>query len=198
MMSPLFRRTSRCPYCEQVLATRPWEDTACPHCHKQIHVRRGKLLTQEELTIHERLEFLGEFGFTRRAFDRKRDELSDQLDRPASVNEAALALLQQLAQELDHNCGLVLVYGEMVHVLRTQGKNPTGYLAEVMHHELLTLEKADYYQTVQITTMGDDKVCPACRELADTVLTVSEALKTMPLPHACQNPGGCRCNYLPE
>ena len=196
-MSPLFRRTTRCPYCGEELDPKPTHNQACPHCGQQIFVREGKLLTEEEIAIRDRLDFLGEWGVTLREFDKHRAKLTEELGRQATVNEAAWGLLHQLAKDLRHHCGQRVVFAEMAHLARVEGQDPNPHVAEALRAELRALKKDGFYRTVQVLVHDDDATCATCRELADKIFPLDEALAQMPIPAICQSKHGCRCTYLP-
>ena len=53
-----------CPYCKRPLDPKPKRSKKCPHCQKQIYVKKGILYTEEqheELLKNERLELVRTF-----------------------------------------------------------------------------------------------------------------------------------------
>lgn len=126
-----FQRKSKCPYCGMVLQAKPTQKQECPTCHKNIIVRNGELVTEEQATIKEWLERLAGFGIDQREFNYCRDDLSREFSSQASVNDTVWRILNNLVLiHAGNNKSLELIYGEMSRLVSSEGKDPTKYLIE--------------------------------------------------------------------
>lgn len=188
-------RDDKCPYCSAVLEKKPARKTKCPHCGNYIFVRKGHLLTEDQMTIEEWVNRLAEFGVTKEVFSRHRKQLSEQFGSQPSVNDIIWRVLNSLAASTTDHSQAKLVYHEMAYLVRGEGNDPKPYLAEAAKHELLDLKKSGVISRVRVQTANDSFVCAQCRALAEKVFTVEQALNDMPIPNACENENGCRCWY---
>ncbi|MDY6876175.1 MAG: hypothetical protein SWK90_08250 [Chloroflexota bacterium] len=190
-------RESKCPYCDALLEKKPARKTKCPHCGNHIFVRRGRLLTEDQKLVEEWLDRLGAFGITRQAFNQHREQLAEQFGFQPSVNDTVWRVLNLLvASTADHSQAKIL-YNEMVHLVRSEGKDPKPYLVEAAKHELLSLKESGVVSRVRVNTVNDGLVCSKCRALAEKTFTIEQALNDMPIPNACESEDGCRCWYSP-
>lgn len=74
-------------------------------------------------------------------------------------------------------------------------KRTKGQVAKEARQTLLSYKKSKVVKRVEILTCNDQYVCPTCRKLSTQTFTLDQALKKMPIPHACTSPHGCRCRY---
>lgn len=123
-------------------------------------------------------------------------------NRTISDEEAVLALLTGLmrdSQDLQQKAHLMEGIAEYQSSL---GDDPRPVLSE-MHKMELTIFKEIGFERVNITCRTD--ACPQCRPQDGKVLSVDEALSSMPLPHrdCTKLPHSkarpfCRCRYYGE
>lgn len=99
--------------------------------------------------------------------------------------------------------GVKAVYLDMAHFLRMEGRNALNALKGFHKFTLQDFLEAGI-EKVSIST-AKSETCEACAKLEGKMLTVKEALSTMPLPveDCCFTFKGykhafCRCMYLPE
>lgn len=95
-------------------------------------------------------------------------------------------------------------YYQMADFVKKEGKD-NAYLRDAgykmkcrcIRSELKEYKKSEVVSEIEIHTAGDTS-CIACRELNGKILSVDDALLTMPIPvKECSHKYGCRCCYLP-
>ncbi len=191
----------RCPYCGAVLEPKPKRGKKCTHCGEKFLVRKGAPVTQAEAAVRDWLRYLEQFRITRRDFDRHQAELTQQFGQQASVNDTVWRILNSLIVETRNPHTLQGVYREMARLANQEGKDPKPYDVERVRLELTDL-KWQGVKTVRIVGSGyrvdDPGACPACQALWGKKYTIEEALAQMPIPTQCENPDGCRCEYVSE
>ena len=100
------------------------------------------------------------------------------------------------------------LYNDMAFIVAKEGKDALYLLKERNRAELMGYQSVgiEYVQIITARNFNNSSkysVCPACRPLEGKVMTVGEALKTMPIPPSnCtgkvfKNSGHfCRCSYI--
>ena len=68
----------------------------------------------------------------------------------------------------------------MAHFLRVEGRSFFHVLREIQKCDLMVYKQVGFKKVRILTTKEDS--CKACSKLEGKVLTIEEALKTMPLP----------------
>jgi hypothetical protein len=191
----VFRSKPTCPYCNFEFEKKLTRTKKCPYCENYIYVRKGELLTKEDLNIAIWLSQLEQYGITRKEYDRHNKDLSKQFGSHASVNDTVWRILNSLiTKEKDHSI-LMIIYLKMADLAVEEGKNPKSYLTKATKQQLLKHKTNRYIKKVKVTTENDDLVCKECRALKNKVFTIDEALSKMPIPNVCQNIF-CRCRYF--
>jgi len=197
----------RCPYCNKVLDKKPTRKKKCPHCGNYIYVRRGQLMTLEQVEEYEArqreewnrkqwLERLGKYGVTEQIFKSYQMKLSNEFGTQASINDTVWRILNtELGRATDAQ-SLRTVYYDMAELLRSEGKNPVSVLEKTARLSLLELQQ-DGVTHVTISTANDTYVCDSCKAMEGKVIAIDLALRELPIPHVCTSNGGCRCMYLP-
>lgn len=205
-----------CPYCSHILPIMPQRRTICPACNKTIYVwystkqNMKKLITEDEaLKIEkeiseniERYEILNKH----QTLDESEDEVINvqsklkENDPNATLDDAYMFLLDKKIKDTDHDGEKARLYYLKALMLDNSGKEFFASLEESRKFELQHLKKHEFVKKVQIITSPDS--CEACKTNSDTVISIDEALKEMPLPHKnCHRAlyserGFCRCSYL--
>jgi len=94
-------------------------------------------------------------------------------------------------------------YGQAIELCKA-GRNFINLLQKHHKSELLYYKKTGVIEKVVILTAGNNS-CEHCQKLDHKILTIAEALETMPLPvkHCTADvfgtgKGFCRCVYAPE
>lgn len=94
-------------------------------------------------------------------------------------------------------------YNEMAYIVAKEGKEAQHLIKERNKCELNRLKKEGITTKVEILIGDIETSCKYCISLEGKILTIDEALKTMPIPGDCLNDvfgtghSFCRCNYLP-
>jgi predicted nucleic acid-binding Zn-ribbon protein len=205
-----------CPYCAERLETRPQRKKKCPHCGNYIFLKRrpdGKnkeLVTETQALeiekqwkeVHEHNELLNdlkEWGISEREFVRAKSKFDGG---GAPDGDVIWSLLQKkllsLAKNAEYSQMQAIYYKQAIYFAR-QGKDPN-----VMLYEANKMQLQDYKRLgakkVQIIFSGNG--CESCEKLDGKTMTISKALKDMPLPHKdCtadvfgNEVPFCRCSY---
>ena len=191
---------TKCPYCKEVLAQKPKRKKKCSHCGKPIYVRKGRLMTEDEATTQEWLGFLSQFGITRKCFESHRKSLTMQFGFEAPVYDTIWRVLNSLVTPKRSRESLQAVYWLMARLVRGEGKDPKPYLAQAVKLELENLKLLGI-KTVRITNVGFQRsisACAVCQELHGQRFGIEQALRELPVPMRCENPDGCRCEYVSD
>lgn len=136
-----FKKKSKCPNCNFILADKPVRKQKCPQCDNYILVRNGELVTEEEANILDWLLRLEHFGVSRRDFDKHRKELSQQFGQLADVNDTVWRILNHLIEvKYKDFVAQEQIYREMAAFVSNEGKDPTEYLIQAekvkeKHHQ---------------------------------------------------------------
>lgn len=188
-------KSCKCPYCGTLLEKKPARKKKCSNCGNYIFVRKGRLLTEDQKAVEEWLDSLAMFDVTEQTFNRHRKQLSKQFGSQPSVNDTVWRVLNSLVASTTDHSRAKLIYSEMAHLVRGEGKDPKPYLAKAAKQELLDMKESGISR-VCVYTSNDDLVCSKCRALARKTFTIDQALRDMPIPNACDNDeDGCRCWY---
>jgi len=211
-----------CPYCNAKLAKRPQRKKKCPSCGNFIFVRtlpttREKVLATEaearrideewaQRRRHMRwLDFLNANGIPKRAFAQKKKYLSKKWGREAPDSGVIWTFLNELLEKEAKSGNLhrlSTLYYMMAQFLDEEGKDFFPLLVESSKWELMDLKQRGFTK-VEVNTVRDTYVCPACQQLAGRVFSIDDAVRQMPIPckectHVVHSkPGFCRCRYQP-
>jgi hypothetical protein len=198
-----------CPYCGTILTAKPTRKKFCPHCGQTIYVRRGNLMTEAQVAEYDEQQHIdawvstfARLGVTRAKFDRTREQLSKQWHLRAPVNDTKWAVLNALVTATRTPEDLVDIYREMIRIVESEGRDASHFRterdkwnAEWIRTAVLRQAKELRGMRVVVSTShcNDDLVCPHCREVSEKRYSVDSFLSSLPIPHGCQNPDGCRC-----
>lgn len=199
-----------CPYCSQVLETRPKRKKKCPSCGNYIYVRTTQrifpstLLTSEDADVADHFRMVECLGLEERDFTKTRDDLAKRFGVPPSGGDVLWALSNRLAVQLmkGQDLGaLNLLYFDMALFAQKQGEDVVTFRQQAARTELLR-HKQGGIKRVEILPAND--ACKACEGQRGKTFTIDEALEQMPIPfRECTfelvsgKPGWCRCTYLP-
>ncbi len=183
-----------CPYCRQILDKTPKRKTKCPHCGKYIHVRAQQqyvgsaLLTQADAHA---VDWARQLDIDPADFRHKRRQLAKTLGIEAPLSDVMWSILQERGDTFS-----MALFSYQV------GKDYSSLLEESARRELMRYK--DWGSPARVEILAAANSCECCRAQNGSLLTVDEALKTMPLPNksctyelAPGRPGWCRCTYLP-
>lgn len=129
----------------------------------------------------------------------------ERIDAKVSDNDVMWGLLNRkiLEGNKDKLGGIQAIYLDMAHFLRLEGRDAFNALKGFHKFTLQDFFEAGI-EKVSIST-AKSETCQACARLEGKVLTIEEALRSMPLPvqDCCFTFKGCkhvfcRCVYLAE
>lgn len=200
-----FKKKIKCPYCNEILEKKPSRKTKCPFCKKYIYVKSDKLVTEEEAkAIEQKWKFIHELkdlGISEGDYNNQKKSLTIKKGFEPKHVDIIWDLLNKKTMELAKNKdfnGLKMLYYQMALFLNEKGKNFFHVLQQSRKMELESLRIMGIKKVIIISSDG----CSSCKELNDKILTIKEALKTMPIPNKnCSyklyngKSGFCRCMY---
>lgn len=212
-----------CPYCKQILAKRPKRKTRCPHCGEYIHVRAppagdgSKALVTEQGAnkidkewerLHYRkkwLQTLAQHGISDKGFETHKGMLRQRFGQEPGDGDAVWSLFHEALDDSMKSGDLPelkMLYFEMALFLYQEGRQFFHLLEQSRKMELTGYE--EWGRPMQVEILAGRDSCESCKAQNSRILTVDEALKTMPLPNrSCTyelergKRGWCRCVYLP-
>lgn len=194
MITKLFQRKPKCPYCQKTLDVEPRRKSKCPHCTHIILVRHGQLVTEDEAGTQDALARLQSLGVTRRDFDETRKKLSKEFGSEASVNDTVWRILNKTVAGTRELSARRWAYLEMAHVVSTKGRDPKPYLREAHKVNLDELRRAGQ-SAVEVIGPNDRDVCEECQAIQGRRYKLDEVPE---LPYdRCTNETGCRCWVVP-
>lgn len=91
--------------------------------------------------------------------------------------------------------GMAALYREIAHVLFNEGKDYTFMARHAVKMELTAIFQSGRTDRVAIATGGHES-CEPCMHLEGKTFSISEAMRTMPLPVSDCSAGVCRCSYV--
>ncbi len=150
------------------------------------------------------LKNLKRFGITQNDYDVEKDILSKEFRTEASDTDTIWSLFNKLIlNNINDFQSLNMIYHEMALFLNGHGKDYLQYLQKACEMRLLEYKQQDFITEVEILTFGD-RSCESCRRLPGQTYTITDALKTRPIPNKeCSTtlhqgkPGWCNCIYVP-
>jgi hypothetical protein len=200
------------------LVEKPQRKKKCPFCGNFIFVRKGILFTEQQALDEDAIARW--FGYLlprgldrqeleyhhqkkRKYFESMRDKLSQQFGHRASVNDSFWFIFNETVLTEKNLESLVVIFQGMAALSASEGKDAKPYINEAKNYQakqnrsdLMTWKESVAY--VRIYSVNDQYVCKDCQKLDNKRLRIEEALEIMPIPHACTNPTGCRCCYVPD
>jgi predicted RNA-binding Zn-ribbon protein involved in translation (DUF1610 family) len=197
-----------CPHCAIVLKSEPRRKSKCPACGKYIYVRSKQnlfsshLLTREDAICVDTFKNLAGFGTDESDFFTTKSELSKRFGKAASSTDTIWQLYNNIIAKAKHIGQVHTVYYQMALFRNRLGKPYFNLLQEAIKAELKNMN-IRIIELVKIKNAGNS--CPACQQLDGKILSIDQALKTMPIP--CESctyeleggpPGFCRCYYEPQ
>jgi len=161
----------------------------CPHCKEYIFVRDEKMVTEEEAKALDWILKLEGYGITKHTFYQEQRNLKAQFNQTPSTNDVIWRILNNMVVNDDP-----IGYHFMAMIAKDEGKDTKPYITEAMKQTLNGLKNNGLIRNVRILCVNDDHVCDSCRELHNKVMSIEDALATLPIPTKCTN-DMCRCYY---
>lgn len=213
-----------CPHCGVELKLAPRRKKKCASCGQYIFVRtrlsdnQRLLVTEEEAKRidleRDRLRYLNrwlgvleEYGVTRRDFEIRKEERSEKLGVRASDHGTIWEIFNRLALGMmksanrDGQESLDGLYYSMALFLNEEGEDCFAVRQQAARAALQRYKRS---RIKKVEVLAADDSCTSCLLLNKKVLTIAEALRTMPVPcrectHRLQdrNRAFCRCTYAP-
>ena len=209
-----------CPYCQNVLETKPQRKKKCPHCDNFIFVRslpsgeKKVLLTEDEAKqvelewdkLHSKkrcMEKLARYDVEEKDFNRRKKELSKKIAQEAEDRDVLWSLLNELIQKNIEDFRLLsFIYYDLADIVNKEGKDSYTFLHLAQKMVIMDMQKSSIVKGVEIVSCGSNS-CEVCQQLNGKRFTIKEALEKMPLPirectHKQHNDvwGYCRCCYV--
>jgi len=205
-----------CPTCKQSLERHSRNRFKCPHCRNWIYFLGNRPVTRED---HERLrekyyqdrheeclkqsmaEDLAKLGLNEEMIQQREQDFVRKTGVSPKKFTVVLSLFNETILKLKdlnemeeryHNLAIILNKGgeESFHILKAAAKTKLAAL------------KKEGFKNVYILT---SQMCAACKQVDGEVLSIEEALRTMPIPiKECtnypynENRSFCICSYNPE
>lgn len=203
----------QCPYCGHSFDAMPARKRKCPSCKQVVcpkstpEHREKRLMTEAQADEAERL--WEQYQLRQRAlstlstFGLDQTHLEKQLKSGArSDTEAVAALLRSVAESAKDLHDRKMAFYQLAVAAEGEGLPYQDYLAHVAKSALLRYQQSGV-RKVEILSAGHGNACPRCQLQNGRILTVSEALREMPIPYSgCTQtltggtPGFCRCCYV--
>lgn len=205
-----------CPNCNFPLKKTPLRKTACKNCGKIIYVANDEstvqLLKEDEYVKYQErrkekylvkkflkdLEYqtgkgIKEFEEAREIFRQKNGFYPNGRDVLWGLFNSAVISTRDLNN-------LSMLYSTMARFLHEEGRD---HLAAAQQSMIMTLKHYQKEKIVdKVEILGSGVSCEACKPLNGKILTIAEALASMPIPCPnCSNEatstgrGWCRCIY---
>lgn len=147
------------------------------------------------------------FGFDRNDFERTRERLATRFGLDPPESDVLWALWNEVVTQASDPHERAMIYYRMALFRSHEGRDP----APLLHQHHWTLLESERQETtsrgyekgeVGVEILAAGHACEACQEDGGTVLSLREALDTMPLPNPrCTHglhegsPPFCRCSY---
>ena len=176
-LPPITLDDTACPYCGAVQDPPPQRRRKCRDCGETIHTRTDREARKRYLITASEADLLHR---------QQREEHWKELSKAVEVASRAGDLN-----------ALASAYVQQSYFLFHEGRPHHHVAQEAARCRLLHFQQIGVLK-VSVMTCQDGRVCDYCRSLEGKVLSVAEALQTMPLPGPRCDDGMCRCSYSPE
>jgi hypothetical protein len=204
-----------CPICIKAIPERTTRSRfKCPHCRNWVYFLGDNLVTMED---HERLaekyyqdrhserlretmtEELAKIGLTKERLKWREQELLAKMGVQPQKISVILSLFSETILKVKGLYEKWDRYISLADILHKGGEDSFPVLQVAAKTKLAALKK-EGYRNVSIIAGG---TCPACEKLDGKVISIDQALKTMPIPiRTCKNRSKdekyafCNCQYL--
>lgn len=207
-----------CPYCGHGFSAMPRRKQKCPVCHQDVFPRRRpseldkRLVTEAEAAAIEsewtarqhRMEWLSRlspFGVTDQTLDDARRDLDSRGASAFSESDVLWSILNRLVSDSlagSDFSALRSLYFLMGLFSVEGGRESSALFRRSSEMALRSLQRSGVSR-VAISTAGRGNACPECYRQNENEVSVEEAIRTLPLPHAaCSSSYGyCRCVFVP-
>jgi hypothetical protein len=180
----------KCPYCKGKLDKSPKRKKKCPHCEKDIFVRKGVMYTEDDAKREDYLIKFEGHDVTREVYEKHERDLTKQFGFKPASNDVVWRILNVLVGKGDYHA-----YLEMARIAEMEGKDSNPYLEKFAKCTLLEMMEDGFVTHVRTNTCNDQYVCKNCKILSQKKIPINEALEYMPIPRLCTGEK-CRCSYV--
>lgn len=215
-ITPLNVKSSSCPYCRTDLTPAPAKKKKCPSCLQYIYVRTLPITRERVLATEEAIVIIAEawvsyhethrcywptllkaHNITDLDFLRSQNYLSRKMGREAYESEVVWYLLNNLLGKSQTHRERRLIFLNMATFAKEVGEPQYFILLQLSAHaELLDIQTIGFFKDVIIHNLRGEYTCPTCKQLEGKVYSITEALKTMPIPNPDCRHGHCNCRYF--
>jgi len=205
-----------CPICKQTLEKYSKSRFKCPHCRNWIYFRDNRLMTRETYEklreeYYERryeeslreifLEDLAKLGLNEEMFRRREQELLKKTGVTPKKNAVLRSLFNETILKIKDLNEMQERYHNLAIILNREGEETFNILQAAAKTRLAALKKEGFKKVYIVPSQN----CEACKQWSGKIMTIEEALKSMPIPiRECKNyPYNencpfCVCFYDPE
>ena len=200
-----------CPYCGESFPSYPKRKRKCPSCGEMVIVKRSSS-SGHSILMTEKKALAGDSAWNASSFVRRWTRRLEITEEDVRSQQAKLArgctLRDALWHIMDQRNYQMLASGEgsmffmMALFLHEEGKDSLKVMREKARTDLREIRsQSPRYNRVKVC----GGACDACRALEGKLLTIEQALETLPVPcPECTNDvnasgrGWCRCWYSPH
>jgi DNA-directed RNA polymerase subunit RPC12/RpoP len=174
-----------CPTCKQTLEKFSYRRFKCPKCRSWIYFKGGCLVTkeerdkiQEEFYRKAKADELAEIGITEEMIQQREQELINKAGVKQNRYSVIMSLFNETILKLKSLDEMEQRYIKLAGILNRAGEE-MFHILKAAQETRLAIYRKEGFENVRIVTHEE---CEACRELEGKVISITEALRTMPLP----------------
>ena len=174
-----------CPTCKEVLEKFSYQRSKCPKCRNWIYFKGGRLVTkeerdkiQEEFYQKAKADELAKVGMTEEMIQKREQELVSKTGVKQNRYSVIMSLFNETLLKLKSLDEMEQRYIKLAGILNRAGEG-MFHILQCAQKTRLAIYRREGYKNVRIVTHEE---CEACSKLEGKVLSITEALKTMPLP----------------
>jgi len=194
--------SAKCPHCDAVLDPAPQRKKKCLSCGKDIYVRTDPL-KREKILVNQSdalsIDAIRTIGFTEKEYRAVAEGLAHKFKEAPSIGDIVWGIInERLLDSLKSGNWqqAKMLYWEQARLLYGIGMDFFRLLQESTKCELHHYQSMDTNYKLEISAAAGSS-CSKCHLLNGKILTITEALETMPIPVKDCEMRFCRCVYLP-
>jgi hypothetical protein len=203
-------QNTNCPYCHEILSPVPKRKALCSFCKNEIYVRSKQsyfplsLLTKTDAMV---VDFLDSYHISPEYFLTIKNELFEKYHQVPSIKDIVHKIVNNLTLEYTESNNLFAIHSLSYGYAIFQNNIGHDYFDSLWIAQRTKLQNYKVTNSslkyVQIFCIGKNS-CQSCNSQNSKILSIDEALKSMPLPNKnCTKslnngkPGFCECMYIP-
>lgn len=202
--------SANCPHCGHTFEKMPSRKRKCPTCGESVIVKKDPA-TEQKILMTEKQASAADVAWKQIYFVRRwarRLEITEsevhsrhaKMAPGTSPRDALWSIMNERSQGASDHTESKMALFEMGLFLHEEGRDNLKVMQEAARAQLREIRSVGIRDEVKIFSEGG---CDTCRALDGTVLTIEQALKTMPIPcpecvHDVNDSGRgwCRCMYF--